>query len=168
MFHTRTANKYKCYSNKSLYLRHHHTLTQYGSLISKRSLFAMYQTRLPSSQNLEPQATGNMSLNLMKVGTFKSIDCVSFLRWRAWMKGRKEIRWRRGRSLCRCGHVEREEYWEVCNGTSLKAVSYDLLFRKKCYISTAQCARRGVCLMNLHTPDDARSLTFSNNVFLFL
>lgn len=50
---------------------------------------------------------------------------------------------------------------------SFKAVSYDRLLRKKCYISTARCAKRGVCAVYHHTSDDAMSLTFSNNLFLF-
>jgi len=48
---------------------------------------------------------------------------------------------------------------------SFKAVSYDRLLRKKCYISTARCATRGVCAVYHHTSDDAMSLTFSNNLF---
>jgi hypothetical protein len=117
--------------------------------------------------NLEPTATGKYVLKLMNVGTFKSIGSVSFLH--------EGLGWRVGK---RGGGGGEDPYigvvmWRMKNiGTfvtvpSFKAVSYDRLLRKKCYISTARCAKRRVCAVYHHTSDDAMSLTFSNNLFHF-
>jgi len=119
----------------------------------------------PPVTTLNPQRLGNMSLNLMKVGTFKYIGSVSFLHeGRGWRVGK---RGGGGGEYLYIGVV----MWRMKNiGTfvtvpSFKAVSYDRLLRKKCYISTARCATRGVCAVYHHTSDDAMSLTFSNNLF---
>ena len=83
------------------------------------------------------------------------------------MKGGKERWWRRGNPYIGVVMWRMKNIGTFVTVPSFKAVPYDRLLKKKCYISTARCTTRGVCAVYHHTSDDAMSLTFSNNLFLF-
>jgi len=133
--------------NKHLHTRRHdHSLTQYDTWISKCSLFSNCQIHLPSCHNLEPTATGKYVLKLNESWNFQiHWFCVVFA-WRAWMKGGKERWWWRGISLYRCGHVENEEYWDVCNGTFIQGrFVWSSPQKEMLHFNCAVRNERGVC-----------------------
>jgi len=104
-----------------------------------------------SYHNLEPTETGKYVLKLNESWNFQILLLCVLFAWRAWMKGGKERWWSRGRSLYRCGHVENEEYWDVCNGTLIQGrFKWSSPQKEMLHFNCPVRNERGVCCVPPH------------------